>query len=234
MSRHFLKSVALLAITTLAPSLANAHYLWFAQQANGTPVIHFGEFNEGLVERSPGRMDEFASISAFAGATPLQVTKTAGHFALSGAMTPTTPLTAQELAYPIKDWRANGMGIVKPMYYARLGRVGSTATPSLPLDIIPSSDGKSLRVYLGNVPMAGATVSFYAPNGWMKSDKTDAQGNLAIATPWRGHYVAEVIHLERTAGTFNGDAYEAIRHRATMTLVQTRGATTFPIAAHYH
>ena len=76
MSRHFFKSVALLAIATLAPSFANAHYLWFAQQANGTPVIHFGEFNEGLIERSPGRMDEFPSINAFAGTSALRVTKT--------------------------------------------------------------------------------------------------------------------------------------------------------------
>jgi hypothetical protein len=233
MTRHYLKSVVIAALVTLAPSFANAHYLWFAQQANGAPIIHFGEFNEGLIERSPGRMDEMPAISAFIGTTPLTVTKTASHFALSGIASTSGPITAQELTYPIKDWRANGIGIVKPMYYARFARLGTTATPSLPLDIIPAADGKSVRVYMGTIPLVGATVSFYAPNGWLKSDKTDASGNFAINMPWRGQYVAEVIHLERTAGTFNGGAYEAIRHRATTTLIQTRGAATFPITTTY-
>ena len=230
-------NVALIISALLVvPNIANAHYLWFAQQTNAPPVLHFGEFDAGLIERSPGRMDEMPSIQAFSGTRPLQVTKTADHFAFTPrAITLNTPLTAQELSYPIKDWRTNGIGIVKPMYYARYAPQGTIATPTLALDIIPASDGKSVKVYLATTPLAGATVSFYAPNGWLQSGKTNAQGDFTISMPWRGQYVTEVIHLEAKPGTFNGGAYEAIRHRATLSLYQARGPATFPIAnSHDH
>ena len=225
--------LALLAGATLiANTAARAHYLWIEQPATGNAIVHFGEYNEGVIERSPGRMDEMPSIEAFAGQTPLKIAKQASHFTLS-AKSAALAVTAQELDYPVKDWRTNGIGLAKPMYYARFAPASATAaaTPLQTLDILPATDRKSVQVWLHGKPLAGASVALHARNGWTKSDKADGEGRLNIAMPWRGQYVVEVIHAERLAGSFGGAAYDVIRHRATLTLVQPIGPVTFAVVA---
>lgn len=227
-------SIALVAaLTLIATDAARAHYLWIEQPATGNAVVHFGEYNEGVIERSPGRMDEMPSIEAFAGQTPLKIAKQASHYTLS-AKAAALAVTAQELDYPVKDWRANGIGLAKPMYYARLASAHAAATPLQTLDILPATDRKSVQVWLKGKPLAGASVALHARNGWTKSDKTDADGRLNIVMPWRGQYVVEVIHAERQPGSFGGAAYDVIRHRATLTLVQPTGPATFAVAAPPH
>ena len=227
--RKALIAVASLLLTTAA----NAHYLWIEQPATGNAIIHFGEFNEGMVEKSPGRMDEMPSIEAFAGMVPLTIMKQPSQYLLS-ARAAQEPVTAQELDYPVKDWTASGIGIAKPMYYARYGPGSAGASPSLDLDVVPATDGKSVQVWVHGKPLAGATVALHARNGWSKTDKADAEGRATIAMPWRGQYVVEVIHAEKLAGSFGGKAYDVIRHRATLTMMQTRGPVTFAVAKPAH
>jgi Domain of unknown function (DUF4198) len=220
-------------VAALSATAAQAHYLWIEQPATGNAIIHFGEFNEGVIEKSPGRMDEMPSIEAFAGGKPLTVTKQATQYLLL-APTGKTALTAREGDYAVKDWTASGIGIAKPIYYARFGPGSAGATPSLDLDIIPAADGKSVQVWLRGKPLAGATVSLHARNGWSKSDKADVQGRMATSMPWRGQYVVEVIHPEKQAGVFGGKSYDIIRHRATLTMIQRKGAATFAVAPPVH
>lgn len=219
------------AALLLSATSANAHYLWIEQPANGNAIIHFGEFNEGVIEHSPGRMDEMPSVEAFAGTTPLTVTKEADQFRLS-ARAGNGAITAQEGDYAVKDWRANGIGLAKPMYYARFG---SAQAPTLDLDILPAADGKSAQVFLHGKPLASASFSLHAPNGWSQTGKADKDGKIGLGLPWRGQYLVEVIALEKKPGTYQGTAYEVVRHRATLTLNQANGAATFavPVAAHH-
>ncbi len=224
-----IKSLITVALLVTA-STANAHYLWIEQPSKGNAIIHFGEFNEGVIEHSPGRMDEMPSIEAFAGKTPLTISKQSERFMLS-ARTGTSAITAQELDYAVKDWRANGIGLAKPMYYARFG---AGTAPTLDLDILPAADGKSVQVFLHGKPLAAAAFSLHAPNGWSQTGKADKDGKLALTQPWRGQYLVEVIAPESSPGTYNGAAYDVVRHRATLTLIQAKGTATFavPIAAH--
>jgi hypothetical protein len=223
----FMISTALL----LSATTANAHYLWIEQPLKGNAIIHFGEYNEGVIEHSPGRMDEMPSIEAFAGAVPLVVTKEADQFRLS-ARKGNDAITAQEGDYPVKDWRANGIGLAKPMYYARLG---TTSAPTLDLDIVPAADGRSAQIFLHGKPLSSAAFSLHAPNGWSQSGKADKDGKISMAMPWRGQYLVEVIGLEKAPGTYQGAAYDVVRHRATLTLIQSKGATTFavPLSEHH-
>ncbi len=220
-------------VAMLGASPASAHYLWIEQPALGNAIIHFGEFNEGVIEKSPGRMDEMPSIEAFAGDKPLTVTKQATQYLLS-APTGKTTLTAREDDYVVKDWTASGIGIAKPIYYARFGPGSAGSAPTLDLDIIPAADGKSVQVWLRGKALAGATVALHARNGWSKSDKANAEGRMAIAMPWRGQYVVEVIHAEKQPGVFAGKSYDVIRHRATLTMIQLKGAPTFAVAPPAH
>ena len=228
-----MKNLALSLVAMFGASSANAHYLWIEQPTTGNAIIHVGEFSEGVIEKSPGRMDEMPSIEAFSGPTPVTISKQATHYLLS-ATAANASVTAQEGDYPVKDWTASGIGIAKPMYYARFGPGSAGATPSLALDIIPAADGKSVQVWLRGKPLAGATVALHARNGWSKSDKADAEGRLAIAMPWRGQYVVEVIHAEKQPGLYDGKSYDIMRHRATLTMIQPKGAPTFAVAPPAH
>ncbi|WP_337847893.1 hypothetical protein [Sphingomonas sp.] len=234
MKIKYIAASLLVLASLIGATAANAHYLWIEQPAAGNAIIHFGEFDEGLIERSPGRMDEMPSIDAFSGGVALTVTKLPDHFALSARYSANAPVTAQELGDPVKDWRASGNGIVKPMFYARYAVVGDAPTARLDLDIVPASDGKSVQVWFHGKPLTGATVNLFAPNGWAKTDKTGADGKLAMTLPWRGYYVAEVIYREAVTGSFRGADYEAVRHRATLTLDQPNGPATFRIMPHDH
>ncbi len=221
----------LVSASLLGATAANAHYLWIEQPAKGNAIIHFGEFNEGVIEHSPGRMEEMPSIEAFSGATPLSVAKQADRFLLS-ASAGGEAITAQELDYPVKDWRANGIGLAKPMFYARFG---AATSPTLDLDILPAADGTSAQVFLHGKPLASAAYSLHAPNGWSQSGKADADGKIRIGLPWRGQYLVEVIQLEKAPGSYQGAAYDVLRHRTTLTLIQPIGAPTFavPLASHH-
>ena len=225
-----MRKAPIIAALMLCSSAANAHYLWIEQPVKGNAVIHFGEFNEGVIGQSPGRMDEMPSIEAFAEAAPLSVAKEASQFRLS-ARTGRTAITARELDYAVKDWRANGIGLAKPMYYARFG---VSAKPSLDLDIVPTAGGTSAQVFLRGKPLASASFSLHAPNGWSQTGKADKQGKISLTMPWRGQYLVEVIELEKAPGSYQGTAYDVVRHRATLTMIQSSGPSTFavPLAAH--
>ena len=219
-----------LILAVIVPAAANAHYLWIEQPAKGNAIIHFGEFNEGVIEHSPGRMDEMPSVEAFAGPTPLTVSNQHDQFLLSARAGPTA-ITAQELDYAVKDWRANGIGLAKPMYYARFG---AASVPTLDLDIMPAADGTSAQVFLHGKILPSAAYSLHAQNGWSQTGKADAQGKIKLAMPWRGQYLVEVIVAENAVGTYTGTAYDVVRHRATLTLIQTKGAATFTVASANH
>ena len=220
--KHLFACVALLTTTS-----ANAHYLWIEQPAEGNAIIRFGEYNDGLIERSPGRMEEMPSVEAFQGNKPLAVSSSPNGFQLS-AKAGREGLTAREGDYAVKDWRANGIGLAKPMYYARFG---PATAPSLDLDVVAAATGGTVQIFLKGKPLSAASVNIYAPNGWSRSERADTEGKLTITTPWRGQYVLEVIHAENKPGSFNGAAYDVIRHRATLTLVQSNGSATFTIPA---
>ncbi len=213
--------LSLLALTTLT---AQAHYLWIEAGDGGNARIYFGEFNEGMREKSGGRLDERDAIEGrleLASGTPqpLTFTKQADHFAT------TSPkkagwLLVQDLTSEVKDWRGSDIGIVKPMFYARAALADTliSGKPSLTLDIVPDAKTpRELRVSFEQQPLANHKVMVYAPNRWMQELKTDEAGRVTIATPWPGQYVIEVIHKVREPGEFQGLAYEAVRHRATFT-----------------
>ena len=218
------------AALLMSTTAAKAHYLWIEQPVKGNAIIHFGEFNEGVIEHSPGRMDEMPSVEAFAGTTPLKVSKEHDRFLLS-ARVGSSAITAQEHDYAVKDWRTNGIGLAKPIYYARFGAASS---PTLDLDILPAADGKSVQVFLHGKPLAAAAFSLHAPNGWSQTGKATKDGRISLSMPWRGQYLVEVIAPEKAPGTYNGAAYDVVRHRTTLTLIQSKGAATFTVAPAKH
>lgn len=212
-----------------ATPAASAHYLWLEPHGQGAR-LYFGEVNE-VRERSPGRLDEipqprvWSVPAAAAGATEHRAARLTGAFAVDASVG--ADLVAMESAYPVRDWTHLGLGMVKPMYYARLSAwpvpAAVPAAPELRLDVQPVPGSGAVRVLFDGEPLAGAKLAVHAPNGWDQEHKADADGQVLLALPWRGQYVLEVIHREPAAGEFQGRRFESVRHRATLTIVRADG-----------
>lgn len=226
-------TLGLVALCAL-PSVVQAHYIWI-ERSGKEARLYFGEVAE-VREQSPGRMDDIRAPKAWALATAvpgsgnadhrLTVERTQRYFTLVGALSP--QLIAHETNYPVKDWSANGLGLVKPMYYARHSvwplKQAIAPASELPLDIQPMpGSANAFQVLFNGKPLANTKLVVYAPNDWQQDHKTDDAGHVKLALPWRGQYVLEAIYKESQAGEFEGKPFDAIRHRATLTVVQPRG-----------
>lgn len=223
--------VSTLFISTFAPS-SHAHYLWIEQDAKGNARLNFGEFENALREKSPGRLDDIKAPSVMLSATqPVTATRTANGFALSKRADVKSSLTAIDNSMGVKDWRASGVGIVKPIFYARYAVrdvANSAAMPAqMAFDVTPSGQPGQFTVTLNGKPLAKTKVDLFAPNGWAREARTNEAGEVIFPMPWRGQYVIEVTHKEEVPGEFEGTKYEALRHRATLTVQQIRGERTF-------
>ncbi len=214
--------ITVLAIFALAQSVsAQAHFLWF-EPVDGQPRLYFGEYAEGLHEKTGGRLDtlekpEAQTNPANEKPVAIAIERKEDHLAVKSKGL--AALLAKDTSMKVKDLTKNKIGIVKPMYYARLSKDATEAASPEGLDIQPVSKDK-VRVNLHGKPLSKAKLFVYAPNQWMQEFSTDAAGEVTITTPWPGLYVLEVVHLELVPGNYQGDAYEAVRHVSTLSLIR--------------
>lgn len=208
---------------------ANAHYLWI-ERSGTNATVYFGEYEEAARERSPGRLDEMPDphAQALVGKTAKSLTlqKRADGFVFPSLDATPQPLVVEEAAVGVKDWTASGIGVVKPYFYARnQPRQVIADEPALTLDILPLQEPGRFRVYFRGQPLPKAAVKIIAPNTWAQEGHTDSDGRVQLPLPWKGQYILQVIHLEPGSGEYEGKAYQAKRHRATLTYVASRGNT---------
>jgi len=150
----------------------------------------------------------------------------AGGFALAGRQSG-GDVIATETGYEVKDWTKSGLGIVKPMFYARLiGSVPTSAAEAMTLDILPTGKAGEFQVVFRGAPLTGIDVRIIAANAWTREASADKDGKVHFDLPWRGQYILHVVKLEKATGEFKGVAYEAVRHRATATFNVSRGPAT--------
>jgi len=229
-SHSFLKALVLSLVVSVAPSVAQAHYLWLEQDKSGGH-LYFGEYEELLRERSPGRLDEMPGPeirvkTTMGEARAVQPRREAGGFALAG-LPRGGDVIATETGYEVKDWTKSGLGIVKPMFYARLiGSVPTSAAEAMTLDILPTGKAGEFQVVFRGAPLTGIDVRIIAANAWTREASADKDGKVHFDLPWRGQYILHVVKLEKATGEFKGVAYEAVRHRATATFNVSRGPAT--------
>lgn len=210
-------ALALLALLQAMP--AQAHYLWI-EPVDGAAHLCFGEYQEGLREKAGGRLDSIAMPEAQTSdgkSAPVAIQRKADHLALQAPAG--QPLIAQEITMKVKDLRKNNIGIVKPMYYTRFAAADAEGASAMALDIQPLGKGR-VRVSLHGKPLAKAKLHIYAPNQWTREYETDAAGEAVADMPWSGLYVLQVAYLEPVKGEYQGDAYEAIRHVVTLSLLR--------------
>ena len=216
-----MKRLAIAALL-LAAGTARAHYIWIEAPKSG-PVVYFGEYDEKLHERSPGRLDDIRAPRAWNLAKgqrrELRVERGGEGFKLLGARG--RSIIVEESAHAVRDWTQFGVGIVKPVFYARYAASAALVQPTLTLDVVPVKEGfQALAVHFRGQPLGRAKLEIYAPNGWKQEHRADESGIVPLRLPWRGQYVVEVTHMEKGAGEYEGAKYEGVRHRATLSFVK--------------
>ena len=153
-------------------------------------------------------------------------------------------LMATDKQSTVVDYTKYGIGVVRPIFYARTrllafkkGEVSertAAVKPQLDFDIVPLTRALDIRagtlgstpqqevpfqVFFKGKPFTEKTdINIYAPNGWLWQARLDEQGIGRFTPPWPGVYVIDIAYLEKKPGEFSGKAYEAVRHRTTLTL----------------
>lgn len=237
-----IKVLLFLFLITLISSTASAHYIWIESAEKwtvgkpGTIKIYYGEYAEGAREEAGKRLEEANGLTAWV-VTPngekvnLSLQKMNNHF-----LAEYTPKQAGKfeieltnLVREVVDWTQYDLGVVQPTYYGHKpfyvdGKVDAKVKPTLKFQIAtveeklvyPVNKSIDLKLLYEGKDFKGKLMA-YAPNTWMK--EVEAKDGVYTFTPLeKGMYIIESIYKEKAPGTFKEKAYEAIRHRTTVTL----------------
>ena len=212
----------LLATVVLSAALpAQAHYLWL-EQSGGQTKLYFGEYENALHEKTGGRLDSIAVPVAMTNplvekGAALYIKRMDDYLSVEGAKS--QPVIASEMTMKVKDLTKNNIGIVKPMYYAKIGNGIAEGLSALDLDIQALGSNK-VCINLHGKPLAKAKLKVYAPNQWMQELDANEAGEVVFVTPWNGLYVLEVVYVEPVKGEYQGDKYDGVRHVSTLSVTK--------------
>ena len=224
-----LHKTALAIVMAAVSTAASAHAVWLERDGKSVQLF-YGEYDEARREASPGRLDTIGTPHLFVDGSDVEGKKAAKGWRFA-VPTKAGVVRAEAQDMAVQDWRNYGIGVVKPLYFARYADSPSAQKPVTALDVVPVGKVGEFQVSLDTQPLVGIKVVVVAPNGWTREVKSDANGRFAVSMPWRGLYVLEATHLVSGAGEFNGVAYEGRRMRATLSYRQSKGPATFAPAA---
>jgi len=218
---------SLVAMLVAAPA-AQAHHIWLEQDGK-VVKLQFGEFALNQRETTPGLLDKFgapaATLLGARGERALKLEKTAKGYIVSGA-TPSAgeSIVAEDNAYP--SWETSEDG--KKLNHiwvpaARLATSFAAQQPTLALDVVPTGVAGEFKVFYKGQPLPKAKVSAIVPSGWSKEAESDDSGVVKFDLPWKGTYVLETAHTDKTAGERAGLQYASASHTTSLTVVQPKG-----------
>lgn len=228
----------LVLFLTVPAVKAFPHYIWIEIPQKTEPGkktgirIYYGEYNEGIREKAGERLEEMNGVELFITSPSGKIMhpeleKRSDHF-FAAVLLPEKGdyrIWAINAKREVMDWSKYHIGIVKPMYYASVVLQTSGNTFPLPADtsnlLISQQAGKqpSFKITFKNSPLKDAKVSVHAPGEWSKETKTDQDGYFSFLPFGKGIHVIECIYSEPVEGNFKDKKFEAIRHRATTTVI---------------
>ncbi len=217
------RKIVLAAALTVMALPAQAHFVWLERDGTGPAAAFFGEWDEDVREKSGpgGHLDVIAGPVAFQEdrAKPLVITRGADRLEIA-ASGPGDVRLVEATIKPREDKR-NG-GRTKGMFHAKAGRADTKAV--LDLELVPlAANGDRFVLLLRGQPLPKAEIKLAAPPKWARELHTDDKGEVVFDLPWAGRYVAEVVHVETVKGGEGDQAYDRIRHVASLSFVTTSG-----------
>ena len=223
---HRTMTPLLAALLLASAASAQAHQVWLENTA-GQARLHFGEFNENLRETSPGALDKFKGVPALeqrTGATAQRVDGQLGKdgFLYTVAGTPDTLLATA--TYPLIDRSKRNLPAMYWQPSARwVASLAQPVAPTAPLDLVPTGKPGQFKVVFKGAPLAKAKVQLAAPSGWTREAEAGEDGIVSFVTPWKGQYVAEVKHSDKTPGEAQGEKYGEASYLITLSFVLADG-----------
>jgi hypothetical protein len=228
----FHRLVAAAVVSVLLGAPASAHHIWILPDADGKPVLHYGEFVENLKEVSPGLLDRIeptARLVSSKGETLLEAKRGANGISLSGSPGPAECILAEDPRAPVRE-RKSGEQVIRSVYHpaARFVTDLSAQQPVFTLDIVPTSQPGRFQVVYRGAPLAKAKVGIMAASGWEREMRADQTGTFEAEFPWKGSYVIEVSHPDPTSGSRDGKSFELTNFVTTLSFVQPTGLDPLP------
>lgn len=222
----------LLALAAIAPA-AQAHHVWLEQDGK-TVTLQFGEFGLNQRETTPGLLDKLvaprATLLKASGETGLRLEKTARGYVVGGAsLAAGDAIVAEDNAYP--GWETTEDDTTRQHIWipaARLATSFAAQQPKLALDIVPTGTPGEFRVFYKGRPLPKAKVAITVPSGWSKEALADANGAVKFDLPWKGTYVLETAHTDKTGGERAGVQYASASHTSSLTVAQPKGIAALP------
>ena len=233
----------------LAGTQAQAHQFWIEPTANGT-MLQFGEFADNVRETAPGLLDSLGQPSAVQidadGERALTLKKTRqgytlstsinGSNALAGALAgapagapASASIIAEDSHYPVSTDHSSGAPIRWAYTPAARSITDLAKRPAtLAFDIVPTGKKGQFQVTLGGKPMPKIKVVAAVPAGWTRQAQSDADGNVSFALPWRGMYVIEAVHDDKSGGERGGKEYDIASYSTSLSFVQGAGIAALP------
>ena len=218
---------SLVAMLVAAPA-AQAHQIWFEQDGKAVK-LQFGEFALNQRETTPGLLDKFGAPSATLlgakGERTLKLDKTAKGYLVSGA-TPAAgdAIVAEDNAYPSWETDENGKKLNHIWVpAARMATSFAAQQPKLTLDLVPTGKAGEFKVFYKGQPLPKAKVNAIVQSGWAKEAESDESGVVRFDMPWKGLYVLETEHTDKTAGERAGLQYATSSYTTSLSVVQPKG-----------
>jgi len=79
------------------------------------------------------------------------------------------------------------------------------------------------KVFYKGQPVPKVKVHATIPNGWSKEAESDDNGAVKFDLPWKGAYVLEAEHVDKTPGERAGKPYASATHVTSLSFVQPKG-----------
>lgn len=233
-----MKKTLLLLPLLMGLGAAQAHQIWVEQAAGERAVVRFGEFGENLREASPGLLDKFGQVKGILlngkGETPVDATKGKDGYALPFSAAAGESIIADDAAYPLYSFK-QGEKQVTNWYRpsARLATGVAALPPKLVLDLVPAGETGKFKVFFKGQALPKAKVALVTQSGWAKEAHSDAEGLVSFDLPWKGQYVLEVAHNDRTPGERPGakgaaEKYDGVNYVTSLTVVKADGVEPIP------
>ena len=175
---------------------AQAHMLWLERGTKQQTHAFFGEYSEQLKETQQGALKSFNQAKAVQSRKSFSPQMQQDHL-LYATQGQTDVQLSHELIY--------GESLLS--YHAKSGRQNLKADSEL--DIVPAQpNSNTFTVMYQGKPTADVKVTVYSPQHWLKNYTTNNQGQINIATPWKGQYVLEVSQEIDKTGKLNQQVYK--------------------------
>lgn len=173
-----------------------AHMLWLERDTDMQTHAFFGEYSEQLKETQQGALKSFNEVKAVQSRKTFSPQMQQDHL-LYATQGQTDVQLSHELIY--------GESLLS--YHAKSGRQNLKAESEL--DIVPTQiNSNTFTVLYQGKPAADVEITVFSPQFWLKKYTTNSQGQITIATPWKGQYVIEVGKEADKAEKLNQQAYK--------------------------